>query len=344
MDDGGRPAPLPLVGQAAVDQRLAEADQARERSLQLVRHVGEELTLDLARALHGFRHSVESSPKLADLVASTDADAAGVVPGRDVLGRTRELRERPREGLADQQDEEHRDDQRGAAGLEQPPRELARGRSHLQRLRLGEHYIGRVERVARRGDLVGGGDVSLAAERCPRLADVDVRHTSRIRDRDRRDEHLCAAAVPHDLVLCVEEQQAIAAQRGDDKRAQTVLELHRRVELAVRCARLGDEGRSHEAFLVLHLVGHRHNSSVQLFLNVLDHQLAHQEPRQGTGEKQADRDDAGSGRQEAQAEGQLVPSSRRYPTPQTVSMLGSVTLAAASFSLTCCTWTSTVRV
>ena len=40
----------------------------------------------------------------------------------------------------------------------------------------------------------------------------------------------------------------------------------------------------------------------------------------------------------------LSASSSRYPTPQTVSMLGSVTFAAASFSRSCCTWTSTVRV
>ena len=51
--------------------------------------------------------------------------------------------------------------------------------------------------------------------------------------------------------------------------------------------------------------------------------------------KQAHGHDAGGGRQETQPEGQLPLSSSRYPTPQTVWMLGSEILAAASFSRTC---------
>jgi len=48
---------------------------------------------------------------------------------------------------------------------------------------------------------------------------------------------------------------------------------------------------------------------VQLFLNVLDHQVAHQEPGQSAGEEQADHDNACGGRQEAESEGQLASSS-----------------------------------
>jgi hypothetical protein len=62
---------------------------------------------------------------------------------------------------------------------------------------------------------------------------------------------------------------------------------------------------------MLDLVLHRDDSSVQLLLNVLDDKVAHEEPGQRTGEEQAHDDDAGSGRQEAEAEGQVSPSSSR---------------------------------
>ncbi len=74
---------------------------------------------------------------------------------------------------------------------------------------------------------------------------------------------------------------------------------------------------------------------VQLVLDGLELEVAHQHPGQQPAQEQADGDDAGGGRQEAQPESQLALSSRRYPTPQTVWMLGSVMLAAASFSRTC---------
>ena len=61
-------------------------------------------------------------------------------------------------------------------------------------------------------------------------------------------------------------------------------------------------------------------------------------------EDQADEDDPSGRGEEPDSECQLSASSNRYPTPQTVSMLGSVTFAAASFSRSCWTWTSTVRV
>jgi hypothetical protein len=62
---------------------------------------------------------------------------------------------------------------------------------------------------------------------------------------------------------------------------------------------------------VLDLVLHRGDSSVELFLDVLDDQVPDEQPGQRTREQQADDDDAGSSRQEAEAEGQLAPSSSR---------------------------------
>ena len=59
VDDRRGVRALGFGAQAAVDQRLAEADEARQRRLQLVRHVREKLALDLPRSLHRFRHPVE---------------------------------------------------------------------------------------------------------------------------------------------------------------------------------------------------------------------------------------------------------------------------------------------
>jgi hypothetical protein len=88
----------------------------------------------------------------------------------------------------------------------------------------------------------------------------------------------------------------------------------------------------------------RHDSSVELVLDRLQLEVSDQHPRQQPAEQQAHGYDAGGGGQETQAESQLALSSNRYPTPQTVWMLGSVMLAAASFSRTCWTCTSTVLV
>ena len=83
---------------------------------------------------------------------------------------------------------------------------------------------------------------------------------------------------------------------------------------------------------------------VELSLGALQLQVAHEDPRQRPAQEQADADYAGGRRQYAESEAQMRASSSRYPTPHTVSMLGSVTPAAANFSRSCWTWTSTVRV
>ena len=84
-----------------------------------------------------------------------------------------------------------------------------------------------------------------------------------------------------------------------------------------------------------HQACRRDHGPVQLILHSLDLKVAHQHPGHGAAEQQAHGDDAGGGRQETSSEGQLPASSSRYPTPQTVSMLGSVMVAAASFSRSC---------
>jgi len=66
-DRGGARA-FGIAEDAAVDQRVAEADEAREWSLQLVGYVGQEVALGLARPLHRLGHSVEGGAEHADLV------------------------------------------------------------------------------------------------------------------------------------------------------------------------------------------------------------------------------------------------------------------------------------
>jgi len=88
----------------------------------------------------------------------------------------------------------------------------------------------------------------------------------------------------------------------------------------------------------------RDRFAVELVLDALELEVADEDPCQGAGQEKADGDDAGRRREEPEPQVQLSASSNRYPTPQTVWMLGSVTFADVSFSRTCWTWTSTVRV
>ena len=75
VDDGGRPRLLVIGLEAAVSQGLAEADEARQRSFELVRDVGEELPLCAARSLHCLRHAIEGDAEVAYLVRPTNPDA-----------------------------------------------------------------------------------------------------------------------------------------------------------------------------------------------------------------------------------------------------------------------------
>ena len=70
------------------------------------------------------------------------------------------------------------------------------------------------------------------------------------------------------------------------------------------------------------------------------HEVASQRPAQG----EAHRDDRDRRQQQTDPEAQLSAISSLYPTPQTVWIVGLVTPPAVSFSRSCWTWTSTVRV
>jgi hypothetical protein len=68
--------PSALPHQIAVDEGLAEADQARQRRLELVRNVGKKFTLRHTRALDGLGHSVKRRPEHPYLVLAAYADSS----------------------------------------------------------------------------------------------------------------------------------------------------------------------------------------------------------------------------------------------------------------------------
>ena len=66
---------LVLIQQAAIDQSLAEPDQAGEGRLELVRDIGQKIALDLPCPLDGLAHPVERRAEHPDLVLTFDAHA-----------------------------------------------------------------------------------------------------------------------------------------------------------------------------------------------------------------------------------------------------------------------------
>ena len=76
VHDRRRTRALGFALEAAVGQRLAEADEAGQRRLELVRDVGQEITLDSTCPLDGLGHAIERRTKLTDLIRATDADPA----------------------------------------------------------------------------------------------------------------------------------------------------------------------------------------------------------------------------------------------------------------------------
>src|SRR5712691_6988706 len=82
MHDGCRARAFEVGDQTAVDERLAEADEAGQRGLEFMRDIGQEFSLHLARPLYRFGHAIERSSERSDLVSSTNADAPGIVPVR----------------------------------------------------------------------------------------------------------------------------------------------------------------------------------------------------------------------------------------------------------------------
>ena len=271
-------------------------------------NVGEEIALDLARALHRLAHAVERGAQHADLVLPPDAHAPRVVARGDVLGRGRKLSQRTRDRTAHQEDEEHRDDERRAAGFEQLRRQVARGRRRRQRLGLRDHHERRPERVARRGEGSRGREERLAVEGSTCLADVG--NTFRRVDHDHRAQRLVALAVEHDPALPVEQQHPVAVDPGHD-RTEPVLEDR---DVGLRAARRSSVGHSPDrvgALLVADQRLRRDGLAVELVLDALKLEVAHEHPGQRAGENKADGDDSRRGGKQTKAKGQLPASSRR---------------------------------
>ena len=172
MHDIRRPRPFGGCPQAAVNQCLAETDQARERRLQLMRDVGEELALDRPRSFHGLSHAIERRAQHPDLVSTANPDPARVVAGGDVLRGAGQLSERLGERAAHEQHQEHRRNQCRATCLEQQRRQLA-GRGCRHRRTGPRHQdVGGSQRVSRRGECNCGRDIALPSQIGSRLKDA----------------------------------------------------------------------------------------------------------------------------------------------------------------------------
>ena len=76
MHDRGRARPLDVGHKRPVDQRLAEAYEARQRRLQFVRDVGQKFPLRNAGALHRLGHAIECRAEHPDLVGAADANSS----------------------------------------------------------------------------------------------------------------------------------------------------------------------------------------------------------------------------------------------------------------------------
>ncbi len=268
--------------------------------------VGQKLSLDLARPLHRLGHAVERGPEHADLVVASDAHAPRVVAGGDVLGGARELGQRACDRAADQEDEEHRDHQRGAARLQQARGEVARGAGGDERLGLRQDDDGRPQRVdPLPGQLHRRGEVVLVAQAGARLEHVG--EPRRLGQLDPRAQRLAVGAVVHDVPLAVEEQQAATPEARRAGVQPFPKDLGRR-----RPAAAGGHGNvGREALLEPHGGRRRGDLAVQLVLDRLVLQVADLDPGEEAGQEQADGDDARGRSEEAKAQGQLPTSSSR---------------------------------
>ena len=345
VDDLGRPGPLLGRLQAAIHEGLAEADQARQGRLELVRDVGQEVSLQGPGALNRLRHPVEGAGHHPDLVPTPDAHPPGVVARGQVLGGSGQLGERAREGAAQEQGKREGDDQGDQARLEEPRQELL----HRQRVDRGrgpdQDHPARAERVALGHQRRARGDVRLPVEDDVSLSDrvrLDLPGSQQL---DPAADGVVAGGVEEDHVLVGEEQHPVG---GPDREqvADAVLEEGATRQLAAR-ARAGCAGGERSRCLALRsedVVTDRDHLPVEVQLGVVELEGPDQEEAEDAARQQADADDARGREQEPVPKAQAALTSRRYPTPQTVSMEGSLTPAVASFSRTCCTWTSTVRV
>jgi hypothetical protein len=198
------------------------------------------------------------------------------VPCRDILGGSRELGQRPGERSAHKQDEEHRHHESHASGFEKPRRQVPGRRGRDRRLRKRQHDVRNIK-LAFESDRDRGGDVALPFQRRPCLADIG----DALRGHDRNDgaRGVGAPAVVDNCMLAVQKYQPIRIEQRC-YRAQSRVEVDGVVKRAVRRDRARRERRV-QALLVTHQACRRDDSPVQLILNTLDLQVAHQHPGHG---------------------------------------------------------------
>ena len=310
MDDLGRSGPLLGRLQAAVDQSLAEPDQARERRLELVGDIGQEVTLQGPRALHRLRHAVEGPGHHPDLVPAPDAHPAGVVAGGQVLGSAGQLRQRPREGAAQQQGQGQGDRQRDQARLDQARQQL------LQRQRVDrgrgpdqDHPAG-PERVPFRCQRGAGGDVRLAVQEDVALGDRVGLELPGSQELDSAADGVVPGRVEQDQVLVGEQEQpgggADRQQVGD-----AVLEERPVGELRAHAAGAGRRGLWGLTLRPEDVVADRDHVPVQVQLGVVELQGPDQDQAQDAAGQQADTDDAGRREQQPVPKAQAALTSRR---------------------------------
>ncbi len=327
--------------QATVDEGLAEADQARERGLELVGDVGEKFALQPARPVNRLGHPVEGPADDADLVLAVDAHPARVVAGGDVLGRGRQLGERPGERTAQEEGQREGQGEGDQPRFEEEWQELVEGERVDRGGGTDQHQAVRTERVAAAAEGGAGADVGLATDVQRALGRDRLVNPAGPSQLDLEPVGGAVGGVEDDRVLGCDQEHPVG--EAGNQRVHPLLE-----DVAGGDAAAGAGGRVRRrgggAFGPDHLsLGGKH-LPVEVDLRIVELERANQNQGEESARQQAHPDDSRRCQQQAVAEAQAAFSSSRYPTPHTVSMEGSLTPAAASFSRTCWTWTSTVRV
>src|SRR6185503_10059211 len=120
------------LADGAVEQQLRALADVRERRLELVRHVPQELVLLVSRLLEPMTQPFELSPERLDVVRAADGDRLAEVALAELANGAVDLAQRPPDEQQEQTDEDERaGDQRGG----KPCELLLRGaRVFLQRL------------------------------------------------------------------------------------------------------------------------------------------------------------------------------------------------------------------
>src|SRR5437867_7872452 len=101
-----------VAARLALNDRLREALDRRERRTQLVRDVGQERLLAAARALDLARHLVERRAHLGDLAWSGERDPRAVIAAGESPDAADQVAERARDGPRQKRGDEDRETER----------------------------------------------------------------------------------------------------------------------------------------------------------------------------------------------------------------------------------------